>query len=110
MDARARVRLVGRPVLRVEDARFVTGAARYVDDFTRPRMCHAVVVRSPVAHARLGGIHRGAALERPGVLAALTASDLDDPGIAIPIRIAPLPGVERSPATACATWASRWRW
>ena len=57
--ASSRDRLVGQPVLRTEDARFVTGAGCFVDDFTREGLCHAVVVRSAVAHARLTGISPG---------------------------------------------------
>jgi len=93
--ASSRDRLVGQPVLRAEDARFVTGTGCFVDDFTREGMCHAVVVRSAVAHARLTGIRRATALQRPGVLTVLTASDLGDLGGPIPMRIAPLPGFDR---------------
>jgi aerobic carbon-monoxide dehydrogenase large subunit len=94
-SATSREPLVGRPIRRVEDARFLTGAACYVGDFTRERMCHAVVVRSRLAHARLGDVRRSAALALPGVVAVLTASDLDDPDVRIPIRLAPLPGFDR---------------
>lgn len=87
--------LVGRPVLRVEDARFVTGAGCYVGDFHRERTCHAAVVRSPVAHARLTAVHTRAALDLRGVVAVLTAADLGDLHAPIPIRLAPLPGFER---------------
>src|SRR5580765_7371727 len=93
--ASSRDRLVGQPVLRTEDARFVTGTGCFVDDFTREGMCHAVVVRSAVAHARLTGIRRATALQRPGVLTVLIASDLGYLGGPIPIRIAPLPGFDR---------------
>lgn len=95
MTVSGRDPLVGRPVLRAEDARFVTGAGCFVDDFGREGMGHAVVVRSPVAHARLTGVRRDAALALPGVLAVLTASDLGDRPAPIPIRLAPLPGFDR---------------
>jgi aerobic carbon-monoxide dehydrogenase large subunit len=91
----ARERLVGRPIRRVEDVRFLTGAACYVGDFQRPHMCHAAVIRSPVPHAQLGGIRSSGALAMPGVLAVMTAADLGDLKTAIPIRLAPLPGFER---------------
>jgi len=93
--AAGRAPFVGRPMRRAEDVRFLTGAACYVGDFTREGMCHAAVVRSPIAHASLDGIRSAAALARPGVLAVLTASDLGDPCAPIPIRLAPLPGFER---------------
>jgi carbon-monoxide dehydrogenase large subunit len=87
--------LIGRPVRRAEDRRLLTGAGCFVDDFTRASLCHAVVVRSPLAHARLAGIDAAAALARPGVIAVLAASDLGERGGPIPIRLAPLAGFER---------------
>ena len=91
----ARERLVGAPVRRTEDLRFVTGRGRYVGDIAPPNVCHAVVVRSPVAHARLTGIDDIAARARPGVLAVLTAADLGEIAAPIPMRLAPLPGFDR---------------
>ena len=87
--------LVGRPVPRVEDARLVTGAGCFVADFERPGLCHAAVIRSPVAHARLTGVRGDGALAVPGVLLVLTAADLGDLGGPIPLRLAPLPGFDR---------------
>ena len=88
-------RLVGRAMRRAEDARFVTGTGCFVDDFIRPGLCHAVLVRSPMAHARIVSIDTRAARARPGVRAVLTAADLGDLGGPIPIRLAALPGFER---------------
>src|SRR6266566_2428287 len=88
-------RFVGAAVRRSEDLRFVTGHGRYVADITLPAQCHAVVVRSEVAHARLARIDTEAARRAPGVLGVLTFADLGDLGSPIPIRIAPLPGFER---------------
>ena len=63
-------------MLRREDRRFLTGRGRYADD-TAPQDALAVLfVRSPYAHARLGGIDKGAALASPGVAAIYTADDL----------------------------------
>jgi len=90
-----RERLVGAAVRRSEDYRFVTGRGRYVADIVDPSHCHAVVVRSAVAHARLARIDAAAALRMPGVLAVLTFADLGELGSPIPIRLAPLPGFER---------------
>src|SRR5262249_43015064 len=87
--------LVGAPVRRSEDLRFVTGRGRYVADITLPGQCHAVVVRSEVAHARLAHIDTEAARRAPGVLTVLTYADVADLGSPIPIRIAPLPGFEK---------------
>ena len=86
---------MGAAVRRSEDHRFVTGRGRYVADIVAPEHCHAVVVRSAVAHARVARIDVAPALRMPGVLAVLTFADLGDLGTPIPIRIAPLPGFDR---------------
>jgi aerobic carbon-monoxide dehydrogenase large subunit len=75
---------VGRPVLRLEDPRYLRGQGRYLDDLVFPRMAHLVVVRSAAAHARLRAVHVDAARRAPGVLAVVTAHDLAG-------RVGPLP-------------------
>ncbi len=70
-------RWVGRPVRRREDVRFLRGEATYVDDIELPGLAEAAFVRSPYAHARLGGIDAAAALALPGVVAVLTGKELD---------------------------------
>lgn len=69
-------RYVGASVLRVEDARILAGRGRYVDDLRLPGLLHAAFVRSPLPHARIGGIDAVAARELPGAVAVLTAADL----------------------------------
>ena len=86
---------MGAAVRRSEDRRFVTGRGRYVDDVALPNLCHAVVVRSTLAHARLARIDTGAALASPGSLLVLTAADLGEVATPIPMRLAPLPGFDR---------------
>ena len=66
---------IGRPVRRREDFRLLTGDGRYVDDLAPPDLAHAVVVRSPHAHARIAAIDATAARGAPGVLAVLTGAD-----------------------------------
>lgn len=67
---------LGQPIVRREDQRFLTGRGRYADD-TAPRDALAVLfVRSPHAHARLGGIDKAGALAAPGIVAIYTAQDL----------------------------------
>ena len=73
--------LVGQPVKRKEDLRFITGHGRYTDDVTRPGQTHAVFVRSPHAHARIRRIDASVALQQPGVLAVLTGDDLKKDGV-----------------------------
>jgi carbon-monoxide dehydrogenase large subunit len=66
---------IGQAVRRVEDQRFLTGRARYVDDIQLPHMLHGAVVMSPHAHARIRGINVDAALKSPGVHLVLTGAD-----------------------------------
>jgi carbon-monoxide dehydrogenase large subunit len=68
------------PTIRREDARFLTGQGRYVDDVHLDHMVHAVVVRSPHAHARITRIDAAPALDSPGVLAVFTGEDWEASG------------------------------
>lgn len=68
--------IFGRVVHRIEDPRFLTGQARYVDDLRPEGALRAVFVRSIMAHARLLGVDGSKAAEMPGVVAVLTAEDL----------------------------------
>jgi carbon-monoxide dehydrogenase large subunit len=68
-------RFIGKPVPRLEDERFITGAGRYTNDIPPPGACWAYVLRSPHAHARILSVRVDAARGRPGVLAVLTAAD-----------------------------------
>ncbi|HEX2554949.1 MAG TPA: xanthine dehydrogenase family protein molybdopterin-binding subunit [Microvirga sp.] len=71
---------VGQAVRRVEDERFVTGAGRFVADHAPEGTAHAVVVRSPHAHARFAIGDLAAVRAMPGVLLILTADDIRDLG------------------------------
>ena len=59
--------LIGKPVKRLEDPALLRGAGRFVDDIHLPGMLHAAFVRSPLAHAEIGGIDTAAAQAAPGV-------------------------------------------
>ena len=67
---------LGRSVPRLEDARLLRGAGRFVDDIELPGLLHATFVRSPVAHAALHGVDTIAARQMPGVRAVFTYADL----------------------------------
>ncbi|MCZ6784393.1 MAG: xanthine dehydrogenase family protein molybdopterin-binding subunit [Proteobacteria bacterium] len=67
---------IGASVKRVEDHRFLIGRGRYTDDINRPGQLFAVIVRSPVAHARIAAIDAGEALAAPGVVAVYTGADM----------------------------------
>ena len=73
-----------RAVPRREDARLLTGKGRYAADASPPGMLHAVLVRSPYAHARVTRLDTTVARAVPGVAAVFTAADLTD--------VAPIPG------------------
>ncbi len=66
---------IGDSPRRREDARFVTGQGAYLDDLKFDRLAHAVVLRSPHAHAIIRSIDTKAARSAPGVLAVLTAAE-----------------------------------
>jgi carbon-monoxide dehydrogenase large subunit len=44
---------IGQAMRRKEDPRMITGRARYTEDINLPVMLHAVVLRSPEAHATI---------------------------------------------------------
>ena len=69
---------VGQSVPRVEDPRFVTGGGLYTDDVLPAGTAHAVVLRSPHAHARFALGDLAAVRAMPGVLLVLTADDVAD--------------------------------
>jgi CO/xanthine dehydrogenase Mo-binding subunit len=78
---------VGSSPLRKEDWPLVRGEGCFAADFRRPGMVHALVVRSPLAHARFTRIDREAVLGAPGVIDVITADDLPDRGRPIPTRM-----------------------
>jgi carbon-monoxide dehydrogenase large subunit len=73
---------VGKSIRRVEDPKFLLGRGGYVDDMKVAGMLHAVLVRSPHAHARIKNINVDQARRLPGVVAVATgaeAAELTDP-------------------------------
>ncbi len=67
---------VGRSLLRREDRRLLTGQGQFIADLVLPRMLHAVVVRSEIAHAIIRAVDLSAAATAPGVMLALNGADL----------------------------------
>jgi len=70
------MRVVGKPLPKVDSAAKVTGRALYADDIALPRTLHCKILRSPHPHARIVSIDTSAARRIPGVLAVITGSDL----------------------------------
>jgi xanthine dehydrogenase large subunit len=65
----------------------VTGRALYIDDMpATPDMLEAALVLSPHAHARIRNIDFSRALAAPGVVAAISASDIPGRNDIAPIR------------------------
>jgi len=69
-------RLVGSPVERIEDLRFLRGRGQYVGDLALDGMLHAAILRSSVPHGRIRAIDASAARARPGVHAVITPAEL----------------------------------
>jgi carbon-monoxide dehydrogenase large subunit len=67
---------VGRSLLRREDRRLLTGQGQFIADLVLPHMLHAVLVRSPMAHARIRSVDLSRAATAPGVALALNGADL----------------------------------
>src|SRR3954453_10986953 len=67
---------------RKEDARFIRGQGKYLDDIKLPGMVYGALLRSPYAHAKIVSIDTSAALAHPNVAAVVTAKDLETLGLA----------------------------
>jgi carbon-monoxide dehydrogenase large subunit len=70
------------PLPRKEDARFIRGQGKYVDDIELPGMLHGAILRSPLAHARIISVDASAARAHPMVVDVLTGADLAERGLA----------------------------
>ena len=68
--------VLGAPVKRTEDPRFITGKGRYLDDIKLPGMTHMAILRSPYAHANIRSIDTAAAKAMPGVVAVVVGADI----------------------------------
>ena len=65
-----------RPVRRIEDQRLLTGKGHYTADLSPPGLLHAIMLRSPHAHADILSIDTTAARALPGIVAIYTEADL----------------------------------
>ncbi len=87
--------MIGRPVRRREDLRFLTGRGRYVADIALDRAAHVAVVRSQYAHAHILRVDASVARALSGVLGVFTLSDLPELRDALPPPV--VPGVAVKP-------------
>ncbi|MEE8445629.1 MAG: molybdopterin cofactor-binding domain-containing protein, partial [Alphaproteobacteria bacterium] len=95
---------IGQPFLRNEDRRLLTGQGRYTDDIPVPGAAHAVILRSPHAHAVIEAMDVSRATAMPGVIAVLTGADWKADGLNPMIHIAAPTGDSALGMTA-ADWA-----
>src|SRR6266478_2918884 len=75
---------IGQAVTRFEDPRLLRGQGRFINDVNLPGQAHAVVLRSPHAHAKIRSIDTEAARRAPGVLAVWTGADYARDGLGMP--------------------------
>ena len=76
MNDTTAIRLIGQPLRRREDFKFLAGKGRYVDDVRLPGMLHMAVLRSPHAHAKIRSVDLSAAKVAPGVRLVLSGKAL----------------------------------
>jgi carbon-monoxide dehydrogenase large subunit len=69
--------VIGKRLPRKEDGRLLTGRGTFVDDVVLPGMLHVAFVRSSIARGRIRSIDISNARDLPGVLAVLTANEID---------------------------------
>ena len=76
--SREKTSVIGQPLKRMEDPKFITGTGRFADDLSLPRMLHGVFVRSLYGHARVKGVDVSGAVSHPGVRLVLTGRGLSN--------------------------------
>ena len=69
--------VVGKTTPKKDGAEKVTGRTRYLHDLVLPRLAHGKILRARHPHARLVRIDTRRAAALPGVLAVLTAADVE---------------------------------
>src|SRR6185369_11816826 len=79
------LKVVGKPLRKVDARAKCTGQTRFADDIVLPRMLFAKLLRSPVPHALIKGIDVSKALALPGVVAIITGKDLPIPYGILPV-------------------------
>ena len=90
----------GQVVRRIEDPALLAGRGQYADDVSLPGQSWLVFVRSPFAHARIGGIDISEATAIPGVLAVITGADLVKAGVKALAGAAGFKRADGSPVTS----------
>ncbi|HEY2337808.1 MAG TPA: molybdopterin cofactor-binding domain-containing protein [Burkholderiales bacterium] len=86
-----RLDVIGKSRRRVDGRAKVTGALRYADDLSMPRMLHAKLLRSPHPHAVIKEINTEKARKHPGVHLVLTGKDFPIPFGIMPVSVDEFP-------------------
>jgi 4-hydroxybenzoyl-CoA reductase subunit alpha len=79
------LKVVGKPLRKVDARAKCTGQTRFADDIALPRMLFAKLLRSPVPHALIKHVDVSKALKLPGVVAVITGRDLPIPYGILPV-------------------------
>jgi 4-hydroxybenzoyl-CoA reductase subunit alpha len=79
------LRVIGKPIRKVDARSKVSGLTQFADDLTMPRMLHMKLLRSTVAHAEIVHIDTAKAAALPGVKGVLTGKDLPIPFGILPV-------------------------
>ena len=82
-----RLEVVGKPRRRVDGRAKVTGALRFADDLSLPRMLHCKLLRSPHPHALVEEVKVEKAAAHPGVHLVLTSKDFPVPFGIMPVAV-----------------------
>ena len=69
--------VIGRATPKKDGADKVTGRTRFLHDLELPRMAHGAILRARFPHARIVRIDAARAWALPGVLAVITADDVE---------------------------------
>ncbi|HEX4497926.1 MAG TPA: molybdopterin cofactor-binding domain-containing protein [Thermoanaerobaculia bacterium] len=77
--------IIGKPFRRVDGRAKVTGATKYADDLSFPRMCYVRLVRSTHPHALITSIDFSEAAKVPGFLGSMTGQETPIPFGILPV-------------------------
>ena len=79
------LKVVGKPIRKVDASAKVTGQTKFADDIVLPRMLYCKILRSHVPHALIRKIDTSKAEAMPGVVAVITGKSLPVPYGILPV-------------------------
>src|SRR5688572_23654209 len=89
------LKVVGRPISRVDGSDKVSGNTVYTADVQLPGMLWGKCLRSPYAHARIVSINTEQAKKVKGVVAVLTDKDLPAKRVGLSLQDTPLLAIDK---------------